>query len=113
MTTISTHVLDLVRGGPAVGVGITLSWQCLDGSWQILQSGETNQDGRLPGLLSETAPQMGLFRIQFGTGPWFTARGERCFYPEVQIHFEIPSPGQHWHVPLLMGPYGYSTYRGS
>jgi len=117
-TTISTHVLDLVRGGPAVGVGISLEWQedsRADGvaGWRLIRSGATDSDGRLKGLLPEGAPQAGIFRITFFTGAWFAAHDKPCFYPEVAVCFAIPAPGQHWHVPLLMGPYGYSTYRGS
>jgi 5-hydroxyisourate hydrolase len=114
MSSVSTHVLDLVRGGPAVGVAIRLEHQDPEtGRFSLLTSGETNADGRIPDLLPRGGDALGIFRIHFATGAWYAQRGERCFYPEVSITFEIPKPGEHYHVPLLIGPYGYSTYRGS
>ncbi len=114
MSSVSTHVLDLVRGGPAVGVAIELQRQDPEsGTFRTLASGLTNADGRIPDLLPRGGDAQGIFRIHFATGPWYTQRGERCFYPEVSITFEIPQAGEHYHVPLLIGPYGYSTYRGS
>lgn len=112
MSSISTHVLDLVRGGPARGLAITLESQ-VGGDWVTVASGQTNDDGRIGDLVPRGSSVSGVFRITFETGAWYAAKGERCFYPRVPIIFEIPAPGEHYHVPLLIGPYGYSTYRGS
>jgi len=111
-TTLSTHVLDLVAGGPAQGVPVRLDH--LDGTtWVRLAQGQTDADGRLPGLLPAEAPQQGTFRLCFDTGSWFARTQTVAFYPEVPIVFRIDAPGAHYHVPLLLGPFGYSTYRGS
>jgi 5-hydroxyisourate hydrolase len=75
--------------------------------------GATNSDGRLPRLALPEEQATGVFRISFATGDWFKARGIAGFYPSVSIVFEITAPSEHYHVPLLLGPYGYSTYRGS
>lgn len=107
MSTLSTHVLDLVTGKPASGVDVTL--ETLDGRW--LGGGRTDPDGRIRDLARELAP--GVYRITFATGAYFEATGTGGFYPVVPIVFEVQRAGEHHHVPLLLGPYGYSTYRGS
>lgn len=106
MSSLSTHVLDLVTGRPAVGVAVTL--ETLDG--QPISDGTTDADGRIRDLAPDLAP--GTYRITFATGAWFVANGTRGFYPSVPIVFEVADAGHH-HVPLLLGPFGYSTYRGS
>lgn len=111
MSSISTHVLDLVRGGPAVGVKIRLERHG-DGGWTEIARGVTDADGRVKDLVPRGSDAVGVYRITFETGPWLRERGGG-FYPEVPVVFEIPVIGQHYHVPLLLGPYGYSTYRGS
>lgn len=111
-TTLSSHVLDLVLGGPAEGVLLVLEHEGSAG-WRELWRGHTDADGRCRDLLDATAPQQGVFRLTFHAGAWQQAQGRRSFYPEVPVVFEVASPGQHYHVPLLVGPYGYSTYRGS
>lgn len=110
-TTLSSHVLDLVAGGPAVGVQLRLDRLTPDG-WQQLWSGVTDDDGRARPQLDQP-DAVGTFRLTFQTGAWRAARDQPGFYPHVPVVFEIHSPGEHYHVPLLMGPYGYSTYRGS
>lgn len=111
-TTLSSHVLDLVAGGPAEGVLLVLEhWR--DGAWVETWRGHTDDDGRCRGLLAADDPQQGRFRLTFHAGAWQQARGRASFYPEVPVVFEVAAAGQHYHVPLLMGPYGYSTYRGS
>jgi 5-hydroxyisourate hydrolase len=112
MSSISTHVLDLVKGGPAQGVPVTL--EQLEGErWVVLAAGSTDADGRLKDLVPRGASVSGTFRITFDTGAYFRATGTTGFYPYVPIVFTIPAPGEHYHVPILLGPYGYSTYRGS
>lgn len=110
--SISTHVLDLVNGGPAQGVWVRLEQQ--DGkNWRLIHAGHTNSDGRIPDLLPKGTDLSGVFRITFDTGAWFKLQNRRSFYPEVSILFEVTSTTEHYHVPLLLGPFGYSTYRGS
>lgn len=112
MSSISTHVLDLTRGGPAVGVAVRLErWS--DAAWTEIARGVTDADGRVKDLVPRGSDAVGVFRITFHTGPWFASHGGPGFYPEVPVVFEIPAIGEHYHVPLLLGPFGYSTYRGS
>ncbi|MUM18535.1 hydroxyisourate hydrolase [Mycobacterium sp. CBMA271] len=107
MTGLSTHVLDAVSGRPAQGVRVTL----LGSSGEQLGSATTNPDGRIRDLAgSELAA--GRYRLVFDTGTWFTDNGIEGFYPEVIISFDADGSG-HLHVPLLLSPYAYSTYRGS
>ena len=106
MSSLSTHVLDLVTGRPAVGVGVVL--ETLGG--ERIGGGTTDRDGRIRDLAPHLAP--GVYKITFATGAWFAATGTTGFYPSVPIVFEVADGGHH-HVPLLLGPYGYSTYRGS
>lgn len=106
--TLSTHVLDAATGRPAAAMTVELAVHT--GSWVRLTSGITDADGRLDlGALAEA----GSYRLTFGTGPWFEARGVEAFYPEVAITFEVTAPAEHHHVPLLLSPFAYSTYRGS
>ncbi len=113
MSSISTHVLDLVRGGPAQGVPISLEHLGEDGGWHELANGFTDGDGRIKDLAPRGGDLHGTFRITFDTGVYFARIGAANFYPYVPVVFHIPSIGEHYHVPLLLGPYGYSTYRGS
>ena len=109
MSAITTHVLDTARGRPAAGVSIRLE----RGS-KVLGRGETDADGRLRTLLpAGAALEAGAYRLVFDTGAWFAAQGVEAFYPEVAVDFIIQDAGQHYHVPLLLSPFGYSTYRGS
>ena len=105
--TISTHVLDATAGTPAVGVGVLLEARG-DGGWQAVAGGATDEDGRLgfPGPVPA-----GTYRLTFGTGSYFAARGAESFYPEIAVTFV--APGGHYHVPLLLSPFAYSTYRGT
>ncbi len=108
---ITTHVLDTARGKPAAGIAISL--ERLDGGkWTEIGSGITNTDGRITDLL--TSPlEAAHYRLNFATDSYFAAQGTVGFYPEVRIEFQIADPDQHYHVPLLLSPFGYSTYRGS
>lgn len=105
MTTLSTHVLDTSLGRPAGGVGITLTND--DG---VLAEAVTNPDGRAADVGGALEP--GTYSLLFDSGGYFAARGIEGFYPEVLVTFTISGAG-HVHVPLLLSPYGYSTYRGS
>jgi len=106
--TISTHVLDATAGAPAVAVAVTLERREADGTWRPGQRGATDGDGR---LRFDGARPAGQYRLTFGTGEYFQAVGTATFYPEVTVTFVV-SQG-HYHVPLLLSPFAYSTYRGS
>lgn len=109
-TSVSTHVLDTMTGRPASGVTVVLSRR--DGSgWAPVASGTTDADGRVPALAAGLAP--GDHRLVFATGEWFAAAGRDTFYPEVTLTFTVGAAEEHLHVPLLLAPYAYSTYRGS
>ena len=112
MSPITTHVLDTARGRPAAGLPIRLEVQDGDG-WRTLGQGVTNADGRLPGLLGDADFTATTYRITFDTDAWFEKEGIEGFYPYAQIVFRVTDPDSHHHVPLLLSPFGYSTYRGS
>jgi 5-hydroxyisourate hydrolase len=113
MSGITTHVLDTARGKPASGVPITLEIRAEDG-WRRLGQAATDADGRARHLLPDgTALLPGTYRITFDTGAWFRAQEIEGFYPEAAVVFDVRDAAQHYHVPLLLSPYGYSTYRGS
>lgn len=111
MTGITTHILDLTRGAPAAGVAVTLEHAAGE-RWTVLGRAETDADGRVREAFA-ALPGAGRYRLTFATGAWFAARGVACFHPEVSVVFEVPDAQQHHHVPLLLSPFGYSTYRGS
>ncbi len=112
MNTITTHVLDTSTGKPASGIVIRLEILRTN-IWEHIGIGTTDDDGRLKTLLDGKAPEKAEYRIHFETDPYFAAQGKTGFFPEVIIHFRIENPAQHHHVPLLLSPYGFSTYRGS
>jgi 5-hydroxyisourate hydrolase len=114
MSAITTHVLDTSRGRPAGGVAVTLEMQTAAQGWELIGKGETDADGRLKGFLSEgQGLAEGVYRLTFDTLAYFAAQNVESFYPEVIIVFSVGDAAQHYHVPLLLSPYGYSTYRGS
>lgn len=105
---ISTHILDTSVGRPVKGVAVTL-WR-LEADRQLeLARGVTNDDGRVKPLL-ELIPAVGAYRLVFETGAYL---GPNAFFPQVQIDFQVGAVSEHYHVPLLLSPFGYSTYRGS
>ena len=105
---ITTHVLDVAKGRPAAGVAVHLE-RATDGGFASLASGVTDDDGRCSTLLSpEHALEAGVYRISFEVGAY-----QAGFYPSVSIDFRVEATDEHYHVPLLLSPYGYSTYRGS
>jgi len=113
MSTISTHVLDTARGVPAGGVPLTLSWLEPDGTVRELARGTTNADGRVLDLLAPGSLRRGRYRLTFEVEAYFAASGRASFYPLIEVVFEISAEYEHHHIPLLLSPYGYSTYRGS
>ncbi len=113
MSAITTHVLDLAAGHPAAGVGVRLERQ-EGAAWRPLGEGRTDDDGRLRTLLPAGQPaEPGVYRLVFALEPYFAERGGECFHPEASVTFRVRRAGERLHVPLLVAPYGYSTYRGS
>jgi|SRR5580704_15233216 5-hydroxyisourate hydrolase len=113
MRGISTHILDLTRGRPAEGVAVRLH-RHEQGAWRAIAARRTDQDGRIADLLPASEPlQSGFYRLRFGTSAYFRGKGSESLHPFVDIAFQVRDTGEHYHVPLLITPHGYSTYRGS
>jgi 5-hydroxyisourate hydrolase len=108
---VTTHVLDAVSGRPAAGVEASLHHRENDG-WTELATGRTDDDGRIA-LFGPTDLEPGVYRVSFAVAPYFASTGQPAFYPEVVIAFNVTDPDGHYHVPLLLSPYAFSTYRGS
>ncbi|MBU6157854.1 MAG: hydroxyisourate hydrolase [Bacteroidetes bacterium] len=112
MSQLTTHILDTTRGRPATNVSVTLFYHKNE-HWEKVVTGITNQDGRIPGLIpAEQVLDHGTYKLLFETSAYFSNQGISSFYPFVEIVFTIDS-SEHYHVPLLLNPFGYSTYRGS
>jgi 5-hydroxyisourate hydrolase len=112
MSQITTHVLDTTKGKPAAGVTIIL-YRGGNDEWQEMTRGKTNTDGRIGDLLpAEQVLVPGIYKLRFETKDYFDRDAIAGFYPYVEIVFDISS-AQHYHIPLLLNPFGYSTYRGS
>jgi 5-hydroxyisourate hydrolase len=105
-------VLDVTTGRPAAGVAVRLLRGQGDG-WTELRGGTTGADGRLRNLEPDGGAGAGRYRLVFGVGDYFAASGVAPFFPEVTVDFAIGDTAEHYHVPLLAGPYSYTTYRGS
>jgi 5-hydroxyisourate hydrolase len=108
---VTTHVLDSSRGRPASGVPIRLE-RLAGNDAQVLAKSATDADGRASDLGPDEVPA-GTYRLVFDTGAYFESHGQTGFYPEVTVTFTLAEPTRHCHVPLLLSPYAYSTYRGS
>lgn len=111
MSGITSHILDTSRGRPAAGVVISLARHGEGGFVEVARA-STNADGRV-GNLAATALLPGMYRLTFETRAYFMRLGVATFYPEVIVTFEVGNASEHYHVPLLINPFGYSTYRGS
>ncbi|HEY1702355.1 MAG TPA: hydroxyisourate hydrolase [Trebonia sp.] len=107
--SLSTHVLDATTGTPAAAIAVRAESR-IDGSWQPGTEAVTDADGRIRDL---GHPAAGTHRLTFDTGGYFARRGVAAFYPEVTVTFQVTDPEAHHHVPLLLSPFAYSTYRGS
>lgn len=113
MTQITTHLLDTTRGMPAENVLTTLMHQQGD-DWLMLGSGITDAQGRVSDFLAgEQALASGIYKLTFYLADYYASLGQRAFFPQVDVVFDIEGDGQHYHLPLLLNPYGYTTYRGS
>jgi 5-hydroxyisourate hydrolase len=113
MTRISTHVLDLVHGKPAANVKVRLEKQN-SGDWRLLTSARTDQDGRCAELFPENENlAAGVYRLIFDTGSYFERQKSGTLYPVVDVTFRVREGESHFHIPLLLSPNGYTTYRGT
>jgi 5-hydroxyisourate hydrolase len=110
---ITTHVLDTALGRPAAGVEVQLARRSADDRWEVVATGTTDNDGRITNLMPPGSLTAGVYCLTFATGVYFHRQGIATFYPTVAIEFQIVSATEHYHVPLLVSPFGYTTYRGS
>ena len=109
---ITTHVLDTAAGRPGDGIAVELE-RVVENVWQLVGGGITDADGRLRTLTPPGPVAAGTYRIRFQTGAYYTVRGEAGFFPVVEIQFSVHDGAQHYHVPLLLSPFSFTTYRGS
>ncbi|NHQ92162.1 hydroxyisourate hydrolase [Janthinobacterium lividum] len=110
---LSVHILDLQSGQPTAGVTVTLEQKNSEG-WQQLGSGVTNAQGRIAAMYPVDAPmQAGDYRIVFKTGEHYARLKQETFFPEIPVQFHVKKTDQHYHIPLLLSPFGFSTYRGN
>lgn len=108
MSAITTHVLDTATGQPASGVAVTLEHQSSSGDWLVLAEGRTDSSGRIGNVLPDDhSLEAGLYQLRFD------ASAHSRFFPEVVIRFRVEDPRRHYHIPLLLGPFSFTTYRGS
>lgn len=114
MSSITTHILDTALGRPAAGVHVMLDRRADDGRWETVGRGHTDNDGRLRTLYpGADPPAPGVYRLTFDTQRYFESLDVEVFYPEVVVVFETQSGETHYHVPLLLAPFGFTTYRGT
>ncbi len=113
MSQITTHVLDVSLGRPAAGVPVLLEVEDVGTGWKELGRGETDKDGRLRDLVPGGSLVEGTYRLTFDTHSYFASRKVEALYPMVSVVFSLRDAKQHYHIPLLLSPFGYSTYRGS
>lgn len=110
---LSVHVLNTQDGLPSPGVNVVLEHMD-NGTWTELSAATTDPQGRVRDLFPpDTALEQGIYKVTFKTGPWFAARNIDTFFPEIPIIFQVDGTLDHYHIPLLLSPFGYSTYRGN
>lgn len=113
---LSVHVLDLQTGQPSAGIRVDLERRGVSGNWQALGSGTTDEQGRIRALLPAAALNQwtaGDYRVVFRTGEFYARQQQPSFFPEIPVVFRVETATQHYHVPLLLSPFGFSTYRGN
>ncbi|MEO6050731.1 MAG: hydroxyisourate hydrolase [Pyrinomonadaceae bacterium] len=114
MSAITTHIIDMTSGQPGAGIPVTLERKTHSAGWQSVAEGMTDADGRINDLLFvKEAFLPGHYRLIIETGSYFLLRDIECFFPQITISFVVKDTMRHYHVPLLLSPFGYSTYRGS
>ncbi len=114
MSAITTHILDTASGKPGAGIPVVLERKTHSAGWQAIAEGMTDINGRVDDLLSTREAFLpGHYRLIFEIGPYFLMQSIECFFPQVTVSFVVKDPMQHYHVPLLLSPFGYSTYRGN
>jgi 5-hydroxyisourate hydrolase len=112
MSQLTTHILDTSKGQPAIGVHVSLCQRHKE-EWKEIAKGVTDNDGRIANLLRKNAVmELGTYKLHFETQSYFTKQAVQTFYPFVEIIFQVTTE-EHYHVPLLLNPFGFSTYRGS
>lgn len=111
---LSTHILDITQGQPAAGVTILLSQQLPSGEWKEIDQKVTDENGRIKEFLKEDpgVSHRGIYKLTFLTAPYFERMKQRSFYPFIEVVFQIEDDN-HYHVPITLSPFGYSTYRGN
>ena len=112
MSAITTHVLDTARGCPGAGIRVELHRK-VEEAWKLIGESRTDGNGRCSDLMGEEKPAPGTYRLIFYATEYFQKQDAKTFYSEIAVIFEVGDSGQHYHVPLLISPFGYSTYRGS
>ena len=110
---ITTHVLDTTAGTPAVGISVILKRLAEDGRWHQIAEGVTDDLGRADHLLAASTLAMGRYRLSLASGEYFQRRSIVTLYPQISIEFQVTAEDEHYHIPLLLSPFGYTTYRGS
>ncbi len=114
MSAITTHILDIALGQPGAGIPVVLERKTHASGWQVAGEGMTDADGRANDLIpSKDVFLTGHYRLIFDTGAYFSLRNAEAFFPQITISFVVKDARQHYHVPLLLSPFGYTTYRGS
>jgi 5-hydroxyisourate hydrolase len=113
MSQITTHVLDISEGRPAANVPVLLEVEDVGTGWKQVSRAETDKDGRVGNLVSQASLVEGTYRLTFDTHSYFASRKVKALYPSVSIVFSVWDAKEHYHIPLLLSPFGYSTYRGS
>lgn len=115
MSGLSTHVLDTSLGRPAAGLRVVLQRRASGGEFECIARCQTDAQGRVADLLSGAPLVAGIYQLCFSSGDYFRAQHRATLYPAVHVLFEVAAEpgGQHYHIPLLLNPYGYSTYRGT
>ncbi len=112
MSQITTHILDTSRGIPASGVSVTLHRE-ENADWNQIAKGQTDRDGRVGGWLKRGTLPAGNYKLHFEVSDYFAQNDNKTFFPYIEIVFAVEEGGEHYHIPLLLNPFGYSTYRGS
>jgi 5-hydroxyisourate hydrolase len=113
MSRISTHILDLARGGPATGIGVQLEHEDDRGNWRTLTSMHTDHDGRCVHVLANAELSPGVYRLRIEVAGYFAQRKVESLYPFVEVTFQVRGGESNFHIPLLLSPAGYTTYRGT